>query len=266
MNASAALNAPHFGLPASIPVNVIPDPVGAMRFKFSRYRVISAWSGDDQVQRLVGARGIAGHERFDQQFAAFLFVETTQEEQKPPAAELRKAVEEILARGREIDLGRRCSIIHDHFIASIKGKGFSGQTPFLFRGEKDRRGVPQHAIFSPGPVEQFLEVFQRIGPLEPWIEHSVGKNEVRRRSSAQRAPDAEAAVLPEALNNNSVIMRVPFPDPTRETRRESVTAAAGAKRMHGHRTVPHPRIRRRIQRNDLHLMAPAGENSRRLLD
>src|ERR1700730_477544 len=146
---------------------------------------ISAGTGDDKVQRSIGARGIAdSRKRFDQKFAAFFFVQTTQEEQKPPAAELRKAAEEILPRARKIDFWCRCSVFHDHFIASIEGKRFASQTPFLFRGEEDSCGVTQHAIFSPGPVEQFLQVFQRIGPLKPWVEHSVRKNKVRRWSSA----------------------------------------------------------------------------------
>ena len=63
-----------------------------MRFKCSWYRFISARTGDDKMQRFIAARGIANRcERLEQQFAAFLFMQTTQEEQKPPAAELRKS-------------------------------------------------------------------------------------------------------------------------------------------------------------------------------
>src|SRR5687767_14999666 len=107
-------------------------------------------------------------------------------------------------------------------------------------------------------------MFPRIGSPEPGVEHAVRKNEVGRRSSAQCAPDAEAVELPEALHDDGLVMRVPFPDPARETRRESIAAPARAKRVYWHRTIPHPGIRRRIQGNDLNVMATPHKNSARL--
>src|SRR5882762_4794834 len=95
---------------------------------------IGARTCDNKMERLTGARGIAdGRERSEQQVASFLFVQTTQKEQKPLVAKMGKAREEILARACKIYFRCRCSVVHDYFIASIEGKGFASHTPFLFR-------------------------------------------------------------------------------------------------------------------------------------
>ena len=54
---------------------------------------------------------------------------------------VRPTAEEILSRARKVDFRCRRSIIHDHFIASIEGKGFASQTPLLVRGEENGSGV-----------------------------------------------------------------------------------------------------------------------------
>jgi hypothetical protein len=129
---------------------------------------ISARTGDDKIQRLIGAWEIANsRERFDQQFTAFLFMQTTQEEQKPPAAELRKAVEEILARARKIDFRCRCSVIHDHFIASVEGKGFASQTPFLLNTNPNSRGSDLH-------IGRGTITASTPNSCLAWIENSTG--------------------------------------------------------------------------------------------
>src|ERR1043166_9315702 len=226
---------------------------------------VGAWTGHDKLERLIGSRGIAARcERLDQLCAAFLFVQTTQEKQEPAPPELRELAEELLARTRQIHLRPGSSVIYDHFPASVGRERFARQTPFLFRGEKDSRGSAQHAILAPGPVEQFLQMFERIGSLEPGVEHAVRKNEVRRASSAQSAPDAETTVLPESLNNDRVKLSVPLPDPASEAWCVPVIAATWTQRMNRDRAVADPRVRRRIQRNDLHLMAAAGEQNGRL--
>src|SRR5436190_10506335 len=107
-------------------------------------------------------------------------MQPSQEKQKTTTAKLRKGDEEILSCARKICLGRGRSVTHDYFIAAIQGKGFASQTPFLFRGKEDSCSITQHPILSPRPVKRFLQVFQRISPPKPWIEHSVRKNEVRR--------------------------------------------------------------------------------------
>ena len=193
-------------------------------------------------------------------------MKTTEEEQKTPAAELRKAFEEILLCARKIDLRCGGSVVHDYFIASVGRERFSRQTPLLIRSEKDSRGVTQHAIFGPGPVEQFLQVLERISPLEPGIEHSVRKNEIGRRRSAESAPDAKTAVLPKALDDHRVVVRMLLLDPAGKGRRVSVIAAAGTQRMDFHRAIAHPGIARRIQGNDFDDMPPASKHRGRLLD
>jgi len=92
-------------------------------------------------------------------------------------------------------------------------------------------GVAEHAIFGPRPIEQFLIVFERIGAVEPRIEHSVWKNDVWCRAAAQGAPDAEAVVLPQAVDDHRVVFRMSVFNPASEARRVSVAPAAGTERV-----------------------------------
>src|SRR5205085_6663189 len=102
----------------------------------------------------------------------------------------------------------------------------------------------------------------RIGSLEPGIEHAVRKNKIRRGGSAQGAPDTEAVVAPESVNNYRVVFRVPSLDPVRKTRGVGIAAPAGTKRMHWHGEIPDPGIRRRVQGNDIDRVPALGENHR----
>src|SRR5437588_8310388 len=147
----------------------------------------------------------------------------------------------------------------------IEGERFASQTPFLLRSEKDGSGVAQHAIFGPGPIEQLLQMLERISPIKPWIEHAVRENVVRRARSPQGAPNAKAAVLPDAMNDDRIVARAPLFDPIGEAGGVSVGAPARAERVHGNWIVAHPLAGRIVESDDLNLMAACGQSSGRLL-
>src|ERR1039458_2269133 len=57
------------------------------------------------------------------------------------------------------------------------------------------------------------------------------------------------------MDNHGVVFHVPFFDPLGKTRRVTVAASAGAKRMSRNRKFAEPWISRRVERNNFHLMA-----------
>ena len=61
-------------------------------------------------------------------------------------------------------------------------------------------------------------------------------------------------------------MRVPLRDPRPEAGCVTVAAAARPESVHGDGALVDPRVGRRVERNDLHLVTPRGERSGRLLD
>ncbi len=109
-------------------------------------------------------------------------------------------------------------------------------------------------------------MLQRIGAVEPGIEHAVREDEVRRLASVERPPDAEAAVIPEAMDDHRIILRAPLRDPPPEAGRVTVAAAARPQSMHRDGALVNPRVGRRVERNDLDRVTPRNERSRRLLD
>src|SRR5438874_2618166 len=217
---------------------------------------IGAGTGDDKMRWRVRARGISKRGKcFDQKVASFLHMEATEEEKKMLPAEFRKIPEEIFPRAFQIQRGRRSAVIHHDLLAMIEGERFAGQTPFFLRSEKDGRGVAQHAILGPGPIEQLLQMLERISPIKPWIEHAVRENVVRRARSPQGAPNAKAAVLPETMNDDGIVARAPLFDPVGEAGSIGVGSPSRAERVHRDRIVAQPLTRRIVEGNDLNLMA-----------
>src|ERR1700730_13471052 len=109
-------------------------------------------------------------------------------------------------------------------------------------------------------------MLQRVSPLEPGIQHSVGKNEVWCDGFVQGAPDPEAVVLPDAMDNDGVIFPAMLFEPRREARRVTVSAAAATKRMHAHRKFANPWISRRIERNHFNAMSATRQDRGGLSD
>src|SRR5205807_1953530 len=108
-------------------------------------------------------------------------------------------------------------------------------------------------------------MLERISPIKPWIEHAVRENVVRRARSPQGAPNAKAAVLPKAMNDDGIVARAPLFDPIGETRGIGISAPARAERVHRDRIVAQPLAGRIVDSDDLNLMAACGQSSGRLL-
>ena len=49
-------------------------------------------------------------------------------------------------------------------------------------------------------------MLERIGALEPRIEHPVGIHEIRNTRAPQSTPGGQGVVLPEALNDDHVVL------------------------------------------------------------
>ncbi|HZL35138.1 MAG TPA: hypothetical protein VFC78_07500 [Tepidisphaeraceae bacterium] len=137
------------------------------------------------------------------QIAPFLGVNPGQEQDQPLAGELGECSKEGAAAFIGI-VGRRLYPIPPFNLANlVQPKRFSRQNALVGRGEDYARRVAKNAIFSPGPVEPFLQMLQRVMPLEPRIQSPVNKNVVRQ-TPPQRAPCAKALILPYPMNDHRV--------------------------------------------------------------
>src|SRR5947207_4967717 len=154
--------------------------------------------------------------RFDQQIAAFLFVKASKKKKEPLATQIWERVEESVARAVQV-WRRRGAVVHDHLLALVAPEGFAGQTPFLLGSEKHSRRITQNAILGPGPVQEFFNMFRRIGAFEPGIEHAMWENKVGRRTAGHRPPHPKAAVVPDAVDNDGVVLGAMYFHPARKT-------------------------------------------------
>ena len=161
--------------------------------------------GDHQLQAGIVARH--GREGLDQQVHPFLGVDAAEEEQDALGAQLGEAAQKQLALLFGIAGRRRGAITHHHLVGLVEPEALAGQPPLLLGGEQHRFGIAQHPVVGPGPVGPLLEVLERIGALEPGIEHPVGVHEIGNAGAAQGAPGGESVVLPDALNNHDIVLQ-----------------------------------------------------------
>src|SRR5205823_14082137 len=132
---------------------------------------------------------------------------------------------------RQVHIRCRRSVIYNHFITAVGRERLTSQPPLLFRCKKHSRSIPQHAIFGPRPIEHFLQMLQRIGSVEPRVEHAVWEHEVRSRCATQCPPNAQTAVLPDAVHNHGVILSPVLSNPGSKPRSIAVAASSGAECM-----------------------------------
>src|SRR6266446_5094396 len=103
-------------------------------------------------------------------------------------------------------------------------------------------------------------MLERISPIKPWIEHAVRENVVRSARSPQGAPDAKAAVLPDAMNDDGIVTRASLFDPISEAGSVGIGSPSRAERVHRDRIVAHPLARRIVEAHDLNLVAAFGQD------
>src|SRR5688572_5577246 len=74
----------------------------------------------------------------------------------------------------------RRAISDDAFGARVRSERLPSEPSLFIAGEKYRRRVTQHMAFTQLPIDPLLDVLKWIRATEPWIEHAVRKNKVRR--------------------------------------------------------------------------------------
>ena len=113
---------------------------------------------------------------------------------------VRMGREELMTESIRITHRSGCAVIHDDLAALISaeggGEGLSGQTPLFFTCEQHPLSIPQHAALRPRPVKAFLQVLERVGVLEPRVQHPMCVNKIGSPGVPKCLPGTETAVLP----------------------------------------------------------------------
>src|SRR5205823_14508646 len=96
------------------------------------------------------------------------------------------------------------------FAHAIEPKRFPREQAFFFGSEDDRGGIAQHAIFSPRPVEPFLQMLERKRFFKPRIEHAVWKNVIWNSRAGVTPPCSEAQILTDAVDDYAIVLAAIF--------------------------------------------------------
>ena len=80
-------------------------------------------------------------------------------------------------------------------------------------------------------------MFERKGALEPGIEHTVRKNEVRDGGSVKALPYGKAVVLPDPMDDHAIESVAVLFEPFRQSARIMITGQPLAESVHGKRLV-----------------------------
>ena len=165
-------------------------------------------------------------EGLDQQIASFLGMNPAHEQRQLLAAQFGIAREKLLQFQFRIAFRFGGAVTDHHLVAAIEPERLAGQDSLLLTSEQHGLGIAQHPIFRPWPVHPFLEMLQRILLLEPWIEHAVSEQNVRRAGIAQSAPGAKAVKLPDPVDDDGVVPATVGTQPRDEPGAEAVTRAS----------------------------------------
>ena len=151
------------------------------------------------IGRICGNR----KKRIDQQVASFFRMDPTQVKKKTSSPSRGTGFIESFDLLLRLSGRRFRAVRHHRRIPRWHIETLRRQTLLRIAGEKNGAGIPQHASLRQVPVNPLLDVLQRITPLEPRIEHSMGKQHIRF-ASVDRAPRAKTLVLPDAMNHDAV--------------------------------------------------------------
>src|SRR5579883_635595 len=109
--------------------------------------------------------------------------------------------------------GRRIrSIRHHDAIPLMRREAMNGLLFFSLSSEKNSQSVAQYRVLKTTPVKFLFQMLQGISFLEPWIQGPVCKDTVRQLVF-YCAPCGQAMVLPDAIDNHSVIIVCVRPQP-----------------------------------------------------
>src|ERR1035438_2764254 len=161
-------------------------------------------TGNHQIHSRNRVRGLG--KRLDQQVAALLFMDTRKEKQIAAATKLRKPEVERLdlsssvpaALLRIVDSNR-----NDGTVPLARAEARPGQIPLGFAGKDNRLRIAQHGMLQ-RPVNQLLEVLERILPVKPGIKRAVGKYTVALPGAARRKPNGKTGESPNPVHDDTV--------------------------------------------------------------
>src|SRR5258708_10819140 len=111
-------------------------------------------------------------ESLEEQIAPLFFMQPSQEENDSFVAQMLEFAKEKLLHAVRIVRRGGSAVVQDLLRALIQAEGLPREPALLLSGKADRARVPQHPVFRPGPIQPFLKMRERIGPLEPGVQHS----------------------------------------------------------------------------------------------
>ena len=135
-------------------------------------------------------------------------------------------------------------------------EGLSRQQTLLLAGKDNGARIAQNPILRPGPVQPFFQMLQRIGLLEPRIQHAMRENKIGRARSRQRAPRRKTVIPPYAIDDHDIEVRGIFAHPRHKPGCVSIKTEGRAQRVNRRQTIRRqPRIMRLIATGNLHIHA-----------
>jgi len=139
-------------------------------------------TGDDQID--LGVRVGRAREGGDEQVDALLLMNAAQEHDETPAACAGRAGE----KGRALRLWFAGNVAgpvaDDEFAGAIGLERLAGEPPLLFAGEQHAGRVAQDATLKQPPEDSLEKGLDRVGAVEPRVEHAVGEDKIRCRAAA----------------------------------------------------------------------------------
>lgn len=125
------------------------------------------------------------------------------------------------------------AVIHHLFTAAVEPEGLTGEETFLLAGEADGISGSQGKVNGPGPDEPLLEVLERIGALEPGIEHAVGEHKQGRAGPAEGEIGGKKMKRPDAIHHHAVVVAVVTAKPDDQGEGKETIEAAAIEGMNG---------------------------------
>ena len=170
-------------------------------------------------------------EGFEEEVAAFLGVEAAEEEEEGfgcavGVGESGVGGEEGGDEGGGVGGRGGCAVGDDAWGPAGEGEALAGEAGLGLRGEEDETGAAEEMRLGEEPVGGLFEVLEGVGVAEPGVEHAVGEDGVGFLFIDSGYSEGDAGVLPEAVEDDSVVVREVGAEPGEETRGEGVAGDA----------------------------------------
>ncbi len=150
--------------------------------------------------------------------------------------------------------GRRRAERRDHAMRRVGPERLLAQALLFFRRVQDSGGIAKNAGQPKAPVDHLLNVLEPE-LLEIGVEHAVRIHEPRRRAAAQATPRAQHRVLPDAVQDDGIVLRAMRVHPAGQPRVVGEDAARRTHCDHRHTELFEIGLVRRVQRQHRHAVA-----------